>query len=118
MERFKLIACEMHGFGAEEALGPAVSAWLVRLCKCMLPLSPRQRSLSCRFHNVPWSMTGFVVNWCATSIPQEAMAQRPAAQSAAADPTLLLDAYRQHKSLDFFDYSTYNATDLHPQNRS
>ena len=31
MERFKLIACEMHGFDAEEALGPAVSAWLVRL---------------------------------------------------------------------------------------
>lgn len=46
-----------------------------------------------------------------------AMDARPSCSATAADPQLLLAAYKQHMSLDFFDYDTYAAFQLHPQNR-
>lgn len=44
----------------------------------------------------------------------DAMAARPSVQLAAADDLLLEQAYKEHMCLDFFDYSTYRATALHP----
>jgi glutathione S-transferase len=46
----------------------------------------------------------------------DAMKQRSAVQITTADDILLLQAYRKHSSLDFFDYDSYNATELHPHN--
>ncbi|KAK9917805.1 hypothetical protein WJX75_008460 [Coccomyxa subellipsoidea] len=42
------------------------------------------------------------------------MAERPACRIASADSSLLLEAFRHHRSLDFFDFTTYSATQLHP----
>ncbi|BDA48804.1 probable protein IN2-1 homolog B [Coccomyxa sp. Obi] len=42
------------------------------------------------------------------------MAERPSCKMASANSTLLLEAFRKHRSLDFFDYTTYMATELHP----
>ncbi len=44
---------------------------------------------------------------------QVAMQQRPACQVACAPRARLAAALRQHMSLDFFDYSTYRAMDVH-----
>ncbi len=44
----------------------------------------------------------------------DAMAARTSVQLAAADDALLLEAYIQHMCLDFFDYTRYTATQLHP----
>ncbi|KAL4451687.1 hypothetical protein ABPG75_007349 [Micractinium tetrahymenae] len=41
----------------------------------------------------------------------------PLTGTTAADPGLLLQAFRKHMSLDFFDYDSFNAFQLHPQNR-
>lgn len=46
----------------------------------------------------------------------DALHARPSGAAVAADPELLLEAFRQHRSLDFFDYETYTAFQLHPQN--
>jgi len=45
-----------------------------------------------------------------------AMDGRPSCSATAADPALLIKAYRKHMSLDFFDYDPYGAFSLHPQN--
>lgn len=45
----------------------------------------------------------------------QAMQDRPACQTASPDSSLLLEAYRTHRSLDFFDYQTYHAASCHPQ---
>jgi len=42
------------------------------------------------------------------------MAKRPSCVWAAANESLLLEAYREHGCLDFFDYTTYEESDLHP----
>ena len=44
----------------------------------------------------------------------DAMQSRKSCQAAAADPKLFLRAVDKHRSIDFFDYHTYNAHDLHP----
>ena len=44
----------------------------------------------------------------------DVMQQRPSCQIAAANPDLFLQAVEEHKTIDFFDYATYNACDLHP----
>lgn len=46
----------------------------------------------------------------------DALHVRPSGAAAAADSELLLAAFRQHQSLDFFDYDTYATFQLHPQN--
>lgn len=45
-----------------------------------------------------------------------AMDARPSCATSAADPQLLLDAFRKHRSLDFFDFETFGAFELHPHN--
>ena len=45
-----------------------------------------------------------------------AMDARPACRTTAADSGLLLQAYQQHKSLDFFDFETFSCFQLHPHN--
>ncbi|KAK9867166.1 hypothetical protein WJX84_010666 [Apatococcus fuscideae] len=45
----------------------------------------------------------------------EGLRQRPSCRTASADRRLLLEAYREHRSLDFFDYQTYSAAACHPQ---
>ena len=45
-----------------------------------------------------------------------AVEARPAAAVTTANDDLLLKALRRHKSLDFFDYDSYLACDLHPHN--
>ncbi|KAK9855133.1 hypothetical protein WJX84_007344 [Apatococcus fuscideae] len=45
----------------------------------------------------------------------EGMQERPSCRTASADNSLLLEAYRTHHSLDFFDYQTYHAASCHPQ---
>jgi len=47
----------------------------------------------------------------------ETMRKRPSVTAASADSRLLLRAFQQHMCLDFFDYTTYDAAQLHPQNR-
>ncbi|CAL8463333.1 g2867 [Coccomyxa elongata] len=42
------------------------------------------------------------------------MAERPSCKAASANHTLLLEAFKKHRSLDFFDFTTYTATELHP----
>lgn len=54
---------------------------------------------------------GAVGRWLA------AMDGRPSAATTAADPALLLQAFKTHQSLDFFDYETYSVFELHPHNR-
>lgn len=44
---------------------------------------------------------------------QVAMQQRASCQVACAPRARLAAALRQHMSLDFFDYSTYRALDVH-----
>jgi len=44
----------------------------------------------------------------------DVMQQRLLCQIAAANPDLFLQAVEEHKTIDFFDYATYNACDLHP----
>ena len=46
----------------------------------------------------------------------DALAARPACQVAAPDEVLWRKALEKHRSLDFFDYSTYDVFALHPQN--
>jgi glutathione S-transferase len=46
----------------------------------------------------------------------QAMGQRESCGITTADDALLLAAYQQHRSLDFFDYDPYGVFDLHPQN--
>lgn len=46
-----------------------------------------------------------------------AMDARLSCATTAADPELLLKAFQEHMSLDFFDYDTYTAFQLHPHNR-
>lgn len=46
----------------------------------------------------------------------EAMGRRESARITTADDALLLAAYEEHKCLDFFDYTTYDVFQLHPQN--
>lgn len=45
-----------------------------------------------------------------------AMRERASGAVTTADDAALLKAYQTHRSLDFFDYDTYLATALHPQN--
>lgn len=45
---------------------------------------------------------------------QEAMRTDEPGRLTCAARELQLAAYRQHEALDFFDYETYNVTDLHP----
>ena len=56
------------------------------------------------------SAGGAVGRWLA------ALEARPAFQISAADDSLLLDAYKKHMSLDFFDYDSYSVFKLHPHN--
>lgn len=44
----------------------------------------------------------------------DAAGSRPAAIAAAADLQLLLAAYKEHRCVDFFDYTSYTAVQLHP----
>ena len=64
----------------------------------------------CNGYDVSSVLNGVVGQWL------DAMGQRPACQITTAKDELLLKAYKQHKGLDFFDYDTYLATELHPQN--
>ena len=45
------------------------------------------------------------------------MQARDSCRWAAADPTLLGEAYKKHGCLDFFDYTSYGVWDLHPHNK-
>ena len=45
-----------------------------------------------------------------------AMDARPSCATTAADPQLLLEAFKRHKALDWFDYLTVGAFELHPHN--
>jgi len=45
-----------------------------------------------------------------------AMDARASCATAEPDAALLLQAFRKHSSLDFFDYSTYSCFQLHPHN--
>jgi glutathione S-transferase len=64
----------------------------------------------CNGYNVSSVLDGVVGQWL------EAMGQRPACQITTACDELLLQAYKKHLSLDFFDYDSYEVTELHPQN--
>lgn len=44
------------------------------------------------------------------------MRSRDACKTTSADTPLLLQAFQNERSLDFFDYSTYGIFDLHPHN--
>ncbi|KAI8105338.1 hypothetical protein M9435_000505 [Picochlorum sp. BPE23] len=44
----------------------------------------------------------------------DAMTQLSSVRIASADESLLKEAFRKHKSLDFFDYTSYGPYDLHP----
>lgn len=44
------------------------------------------------------------------------MEGRPSCRITAADDALLLQAYKKHRSLDFFDYDSYGIFALHPHN--
>jgi len=79
----------------------------------LMPFIERFDIIGRNFHGVDATEIcgGAISSWL------EAMQARPSCQRAAAAPQELLRAYKQHKSLDFFDYSTYGATALHPQNR-
>ena len=43
--------------------------------------------------------------------------ERASSRWASASTDKLKEAYVKHRSLDFFDYQTYEKWDLHPQNR-
>ena len=58
------------------------------------------------------ALNGPVAGW------MERMKERPSSAWAAADEGALLEAYRRHRSLDFFDRSSHGQWDLHPHNRS
>lgn len=45
---------------------------------------------------------------------QDHLHKQPWCQTAAPDEEKLAEAFRQHKSLDFFDYVTYDAFKVHP----
>lgn len=45
------------------------------------------------------------------------MSQLPASKLASPDAGLFGMAIKQHRSLDFFDFETYTAAQLHPQLR-
>lgn len=79
----------------------------------LMPFIERFDIIGRNFHNFDTRAAhqGTVGAWL------EIMEARPSCRSAAADPEELLKAFKQHMSLDFFDYSTYGATALHPHNR-
>lgn len=62
-------------------------------------------------YDVAAAAGGAIGRWLA------AMDCRPSAATTASEPGLLLEAFRKHRSLDFFDFSTYTAFELHPHNR-
>lgn len=62
-------------------------------------------------YDVAAAAGGAIGGWLA------AMDARPSCATTAADPGLLLKAFQQHMSLDFFDYESYTAFQLHPHNR-
>lgn len=64
----------------------------------------------CSGYDVSSVLHGVVGKWL------DAMGQRSAVQITSASDELLLKAYKKHSSLDFFDYDSYSATELHPQN--
>lgn len=64
----------------------------------------------CDGYDVSSVLNGVVGHWL------DAMGQRSAVQITTAHDELLLTAYKNHSSLDFFDYDSYAATELHPQN--
>jgi len=64
----------------------------------------------CNGYDVSSMFDGVVGHWL------DAMGQRSAVQITTASDELLLKAYKNKKSLDFFDYDSYSATELHPQN--
>ena len=61
-------------------------------------------------YDVSAALGGSVGAWLA------AMDARPACCTTAADSSLLLQAYTEHMSLDFFDYETFGCFQLHPHN--
>jgi hypothetical protein len=61
-------------------------------------------------YDVSAALGGSIGAWLA------AMDARPSCGVTAADSALLLKAYKRHMSLDFFDYDTYTAFQLHPHN--
>lgn len=61
-------------------------------------------------YDVGGAAGGAVGRWLA------AINERPSAAATAADPALLLEAFKRHSSLDFFDYDSYTAFQLHPHN--
>ena len=61
-------------------------------------------------YDVGAALGGSVGRWLA------AMGARPSCRTTSADDALLLQAYQQHRSLDFFDLETYSCCQLHPHN--
>lgn len=61
-------------------------------------------------YNVIAALGGGIGAWLA------AMDARPTCRTSAADSGLLLQAYEEHMSLDFFDYETFGCFQLHPHN--
>jgi glutathione S-transferase len=61
-------------------------------------------------YDVSAALGGSIGRWLA------AMDARPSCRTSAASSAALLQAYRQHRSLDFFDYETFGCFQLHPHN--
>ena len=61
-------------------------------------------------YDVSMAAGGAVGAWLA------AMDARPSCHASAADGDLLLRAYKQYMSLDFFDYDSHTVFQLHPHN--
>jgi hypothetical protein len=61
-------------------------------------------------YDVDAALGGSIGRWLA------AMRARSSCATSSADDAQLLQAYHQHRSLDFFDFETYTACQLHPHN--
>lgn len=98
-------ALERHGgpflLGADVSLADIVAAPFIRRFAVAAPLIG---------YDVRAAGGGAVGRWL------DALDARPSGAAAAADPSLLLEAFRKHRSLDFFDYDTYRCFELHPHN--
>lgn len=47
-------------------------------------------------------------------LPQAAMCERASAKVSNPDALLLIEAFKKHSRMDFFDYVTYTLNQLHP----
>lgn len=105
MERFELAMPIFSGYHPNDCCSGRICTWLVSVPENLaLPPPPASVNFSICTSKCP--------NLCCFG--QDAMRNRAAVQYTMADRNLLLCAFKQHGSVDFFDYHSYALGQLHP----